>query len=489
MNVKSVECWGMFEAALAGTNAGNPFRDVRLAASFRHGQREMKVYGFYDGNGRYKIRFMPDAVGRWSFATSSSDPSLDGLSGEFECTAAGAGNHGPVRVAGNCHFAYADGTPYVPFGTTCYAWIHQSEERQRETLAALERSPFNKIRMCVFPKWYAYNSAEPDRFPFPGSREAGFDLDRFDPSFFAKLEQRIRELAALGIEADLILFHPYDKGHYGFDRMDASRDEAYLHYAIARLAAYRNVWWSLANEYDFMEEKQKEDWDRLFAVVLENDPYRHLRSIHNGTKMYDWKSLDLYDHGKPWVTHVSLQHWDLTATDVYRGEFGKPVVVDECCYEGDIPRRWGNISGEEMTHRFWEGVARGGYVGHGETYVHPEQVLWWSHGGTLHGSSPERIAFLRRIVEEAPPYLEPVADMKDVPAIGVPGDYYLLYFGIHRPSSRSFEFPEGAAFAADLIDTWSMTIEPIEGEFSGACTIKLPGKPYHALRIRRRTGP
>ena len=31
----------------------------------------------------------------------------------------------------------------------------------------------------------------------------------------------------------------------------AAVDDRYLRYVVARLAAYRNVWWSLANEYDF----------------------------------------------------------------------------------------------------------------------------------------------------------------------------------------------------------------------------------------------
>ena len=33
--------------------------------------------------------------------------------------------------------------------------------------------------------------------------------------------------------------------------MPAEADDRYLRYAVARLAAYRNVWWSLANECDF----------------------------------------------------------------------------------------------------------------------------------------------------------------------------------------------------------------------------------------------
>lgn len=486
MGQEKAECWGVFETALrSGKERGNPYRDVRLEAAFRSGGRTVNVYGFYDGDGVYKIRFMPDAPGKWEFVTSSDDPALDAVTGQFECVAAREGNRGPVRVAGGDRFSYADGGPYRPFGTTCYAWIHQSEELQLRTLRELADSPFNKIRMCLFPKRYAFNWAEPELFPFQGSREAGFDLDRFEPRFFRNLERRIEQLGALGIEADLILFHPYDGGHWGFDRMEAERDDAYLRYVIARLSAYRNVWWSLANEYDFMREKRKEDWNRFFRIVRDHDPYSHLKSIHNGTKMYDPESLDLYDHAKPWVDHISLQHWDLTVTDAFRRKYGKPVVVDECGYEGDIPRRWGNITGEEMTHRVWEGTVRGGFVGHGETYLHPDNVLWWSHGGKLRGSSPARIGFLRGLLEEAPADLTATDAIKDVPALAAEGEYYLLYFGIHRPALRPLELPEGESFAAELIDTWRMTIEPIEGTYSGSCTIGLPGRPYLALRLRR----
>lgn len=483
-----VERWGIFETAINSREIpDNPFSCIWLEAEFRHEDIAVKVDGFYDGDFVFKVRFMPDTVGTWTFTTRSNNPSLDAVTGTFECVEAGSGNHGVVRIASQDRFEYADGTPYMPFGTTCYAWIHQSEAVQQDTLKELEQSPFNKIRMCIFPKRYAFNTVEPEFFPFTGSLEQGFDLERFEPRFFQKLEQRIVQLGELGIEADIILFHPYDKGHWGFDRMHADRDAFYLRYVIARLAAYRNVWWSLANEYDFMKEKQTEDWDKLFQLVEQHDPYHHLRSIHNGTKMYDWASLNLYDHSKPWVDHVSLQHWDLTATNTIRCQYGKPVVIDECCYEGDIPRRWGNISGEEMAHRCWEGTIRGAYVGHGETYMHDRDVIWWSHGGKLHGSSPTRIAFLRQMMEEAPQEAGVIESITDVPTYGVEGKYYLMYFGIHRPRVRPMELPAGEEYMAEVIDTLDMTVTRVEGTFSGACKIVLPARPYLALRLQRLT--
>lgn len=183
-----------------------------------------------------------------------------------------------------------------------------------------------------------------------------FDFERFNPKFWANLERLILDLQQLGVEAVLILFHPYDKGRWGFDEMSAETDEFYLRYAIARLSAYRNVWWALANEYDLMEAKSMADWDRLFRCVQTEDPYDHPRSIHNWTRMYDPDSVVLYDHAKPWVTHCCIQYWDVTPVPNWHKRFRKPIVVDECCYEGNIPQRWGNISVQEMTHRFWDGV-------------------------------------------------------------------------------------------------------------------------------------
>ena len=91
----------------------------------------------------------------------------------------------------------------------------------------------------------------------------------------------------------------------------------------------------------------------------------------------------------PAVTRFALQNgMRIVVIEQHR----KPVVVDECCYEGNIPHRWGNITAEEMVRRFWEGAVHGGYVGHGDTFLHPQDILWWARGGVLHGQSAARLA-------------------------------------------------------------------------------------------------
>jgi hypothetical protein len=73
---------------------------------------------------------------------------------------------------------------------------------------------------------------------------AVWDFARPNPEFFRHLEQRIDDLRNLGIECDLILFHRYDKGHWGFDRMTREADIRYLEFITARLSSFRNIWWS-----------------------------------------------------------------------------------------------------------------------------------------------------------------------------------------------------------------------------------------------------
>jgi hypothetical protein len=450
---------------------------VTFGADFQMGHRTVAVDGFYDGDGVYRVRFMPDAEGEWTFTTRSNRPELNGTTGRFICSAPSAGNHGPVVVRKTWHFAYADGTPYFPFGTTCYAWTHQGDTLEEQTVATLKQSPFNKIRMCVFPKSYAFNRNEPPEYAFARSAAGVNDYTRVNPLFFRRLEKRVTQLQQIGVQADLILFHPYDR--WGYSNMGAEADDRYLRYVVARLAAHRNVWWSMANEWDFVKTKTLSDWDRFFRIVQESDPYEHLRSIHNGRV--------IYDHAKSWVTHASIQGDDFDKVAGWLDTYRKPVVFDECKYEGNIPQRWGNLSPQEMTRRFWIGTVDGAYVGHGETYLNDQEVLWWSKGGVLHGESAPRIAFLRRLLEEHA--REGLIPLKNpyYPAAAVEGKYYLYFLDYHQPALADFDLPAGVNFKAEVIDPWNMKVMPVDGEHQGKFQMKLPGKPYLAVQFRRTT--
>ncbi len=226
-----------------------------------------------------------------------------------------------------------------------------------------------------------------------------------------------------------------------------------------------------------MTEKTVDYWECFTNIIKRVYPYNHLRLIHNSIKMYD--------HTKLWITHCSIQRIDVyktvECTNEWRKLYKKPIVIDECGYEGDINYGWGNITGEDMTRRFWEATVRGGYLGHGGTYTHQEDIICWSHGGELHGSSIERIKFLRKIVEEALGMLSPLklimenhVDNWDVPCANINDKYMLYYFGFFRFAFITYKLPEGRKYKIDIIDTWDMTIKELNAEFSWKIRIYLP---------------
>ena len=243
---KEIEVWDVFSLRLhSDTKYDNPFREVSVEAEFSRGTKTVRIEGFYDGEGDWIIRFMPQEAGEWEFVTYSTDLALDGAWGSFNCLPATGNNHGPVRPHRIFHFSYADKIPCFILGTTAYAWTYRPEAVREETLESFSRHGFNKIRMLLTPKYYKGAdedvdiSYEPFCYPFAG--EPGrFDFSRFEPRYFQEYENRLFELMELGIEADVILFHFYDDGFFGIDRMNEEQSLHFLSYVIRRFGAFRN---------------------------------------------------------------------------------------------------------------------------------------------------------------------------------------------------------------------------------------------------------
>ena len=194
----------------------------------------------------------------------------------------------------------------------------------------------------------------------------------------------------------MILYNAYDRGQFGLDELTEEEDAVYLRYLVARLAAYRNVWWSLCNEFDQLE-RPADRWDRM-ARARRDRPVR--------SPPLDPQRDELYDHNKPWVTHASIQNGSAT-TDfgraiLYRDVYRKPIVFDEIKYEGDIPERWGNLSaprrwctgsGSPRSPARYAATARASLTASGQ----PPMV----EGGPLRGESPRAAGVPPPLLEEA----------------------------------------------------------------------------------------
>lgn len=525
----------MFELTFMGELPKGDKVHIDLNAVFTNDDLSVMVKGFYDGeedgHGIYCVRFLPEKEGLWTWK-------VDGIvtaSGEEVCERVDDAR-GIVRTD-KTHFVDASGKPFYPFGTTVYALASQSDELVQQTIESLQQSPFNKLRLCVFPKHYNYNHNEPPYYGFykkdgADAKISGFDQNdgsqwdtkNPDVRFWKRFERILGQIMDAGIEIDLILFHSYDR--WGFSRMGQAENLTYLDYLLRRFAAMPGLWWSLANEYDFCPAITTDDWCEIENFMADNDPYHHLLSNHNSYKAWD--------AGRKNITHSSLQTKVYPVVRELMNQTGKPVIIDECCYEGNLKEFWGSISGKEMAARFWRICSQGGYCTHGETFLpdgitgEDDAVVWWAKGGRLKGESPARIQWLRILMETLQGPIEPMpigsAQMSSMIGLDrstveqllasapdqmrvfikaflamdsvnsarftdaeyeygghIGDDCYLWYMNLMCSSQYEITLPELKTYKVEVLDTWNMSRETVLEHVNGKIMVKLPGKEYMAI--------
>ena len=528
--VPQVERWGTYEVSLTAPvpEGKNPF-DVRLKATFcltsaqagRDGD-SLTVDGFYDGGDQWKVRFMPSHEGAWSYFVHSELEALN-QQGTFQCVAPSVGNHGPVQVdSTGLNFCYADGSRYWCIGTTSYDWMHASSDpsvimadpgltMQQQTLKSLSETGFTKIRSLLLPQNFEATYPEPEVFPFERKSDGGWDWTRPNPRYFDHVEACTKGLMQLGIEQDLILFHPYDGGRWGFDAMPIEAGERLCRYVAARMSSFRNVWWSLANEYDLVKAQPKEAWDAWTDAITQADPYHHLVSIHSYTAQY-------YSYWDNRYTHCSVQDQapveDFGRAAIVRNIYRKPVVFDEVLYEGNLDVRWGNLSGEEELFRMWQALIAGTYCSHSECYLLGDEKRFRYNflavGGRFYGTMAARTKFMKQVLDDLPMPMY-LADSSWDPRTSAAGPgYFMVYLGKDVLQEWRFNLPcrngrtpayrriqEGDKFEVEIIDTWNMTIEKYPVIFEARKqdnyrmidvqnrAVRLPERPYLLLRIRQ----
>ncbi|MHC4432351.1 MAG: DUF5060 domain-containing protein, partial [Planctomycetota bacterium] len=92
--------------------------------------------GFWDGGRRWRVRFSPDELGKWTYKTSCSDKSNAGLhsqSGSFQCRKYRGDltlfKRGELRLSNNRrYFVHADGTPFFFLSDTVWCGPLLSDE-------------------------------------------------------------------------------------------------------------------------------------------------------------------------------------------------------------------------------------------------------------------------------------------------------------------------------------------------------------------------
>lgn len=128
----------------------------------------------------------------------------------------------------------------------------------------------------------------------------------------------------------------------------------------------------------------------------------------------------------------------------------------------------------------------GAYVGHGETILEPNtpddsQVLWWSKGTVLRGTSPQHVRWFREVLNNrsARPAFEDLQPSElafGFAMVSTGADYMRLYFNRTGVWTIALPSPQ-AKFDAYAIDYWGMTVRALAHSVQGTLAVTVSELP------------
>ena len=170
--------------------------------------------GFYDGDGTYRIRFMPDHEGEWTLC----DAVQDGRARRQDRLVHGSRHRRAITVRcrsrNKFHFAYADGTAVFSLRHDLLRLDPPAARDAGGDAGDAEDDTLQQDPDGRLPQGLPYNINEPLHADLRASADGKVDFDRPNPVAFRHFEKQVAALRELGIEADIIIFHPYDRWGY-----------------------------------------------------------------------------------------------------------------------------------------------------------------------------------------------------------------------------------------------------------------------------------
>jgi hypothetical protein len=326
-----VKLWQRGEWTLESSKVyDNPLQEVSLSAVFTPPSRKQhKVYGFWDGDKTWRVRFAPDELGEWSFSTTCSDSSNTSLQikGNFQVTQATGTTrfqqHGPLRLSSNRrYFVHADGTPFFwladtvwngPMLSTDEDWRHYLNERVRQKFTAAQ--------------WVATQFlAAPDGDRFGNKAYEGHEQIKINLEFYKHLERKHDAIIAAGLlSVPTLLWAAHWNPEVTKDNPGAvlPENQAILlaRYMVARWGADA-VAWFLPGDADYQGEAG-ERWRRIGRAVFGDISHA---------------PVTLHPNGHQWIGNFKNEPWiDFIG---YQSGHGDGTDYDKWLLEGPPATKW-----------------------------------------------------------------------------------------------------------------------------------------------------
>ena len=209
--------------------------------------REKTVNGFWDGELDWKVRFMPDELGDWTWISSCSDEQNIGLhqkSGHFTCVKGVEEfeifRHGAIKhPPGKYYLTYDDGTPFFWMGCTAWNGAMKSTEADWDYYLKHRRDHHYNLIQFVTTQWRGGDSNLDGDLAYTGSGRI-----EINPLFFQKLDERVVRINEFGLVAAPVLLWalPFGDGRHLSPGYHLPVDEAVLLANISSPATRETRW-------------------------------------------------------------------------------------------------------------------------------------------------------------------------------------------------------------------------------------------------------
>ncbi len=289
-----VPLYDIFTVAVENTTTySNPFdfTVIELRATFTAPSgRRVEFFGFYDGGSTWRLRFMPDETGTWSYAYRWTDGTAGG-EGSFQVTDTGL--PGPLRVASDnpWYFMNARGEPFHarPYGMHHYM-IRTSSHRLASELTGFTQA----LRREVVDRGYNVvlwpDMGDRLRRGASAADEQGGGGPLTDSWWADDTNTRTFSLSAFRANEEALLFARQhgvyvltfagmiDQGsHYAFTDF-----RVFLRYFVARMAPFYNYFgWSPT--WEWMDIWTPADVQQIQQYVHDIDPWKRLLTAHDNS--------------------------------------------------------------------------------------------------------------------------------------------------------------------------------------------------------------
>jgi len=292
----TVPLYRVFEREITNNKVySNSFKDVTLNVQYQAPSgRLYNFWGFYDGDGKgnskgtiWKIRFMPNEPGKWTYIYTWSDGSKGGK-GKINCISKGAGKGILQPYAKNPHWFAYNGTDPVwikSYYETGHGSIGQDFDWIVENVySKFVNAGYNHLQinwllsLCCFGQYYK-DGPEPETL----------DLSLYQQGdLFGSMNLDVWKR----MERNLGWLNDHNIGVHMFLGVDGSRNDGpdwsklsfeeqdwFVRYMVARLAPYANLaGWNFVWEVP----GDREDKELGFIRLIEKyDIFNHLRTYED----------------------------------------------------------------------------------------------------------------------------------------------------------------------------------------------------------------